>query len=64
MVRLVRGLFTAAVSVLMGFSAHALDAGAQAPDFSGESTQGSIRLSELRGKNVILAFYYADFTSG
>ena len=41
----------------------ALDAGDEAPLFSGSSTQGKIQLSDYRGeKNVVLALYFAVFT--
>ncbi len=37
--------------------------GSPAPDFTADSTEGTLTLSELQGKkNVILAFYFADFT--
>jgi hypothetical protein len=62
MKRLIKGMLTAAWVTLSGLAAHALDIGTPAPDFTGESTQGTIRLSELRGQNVVLAFYFADFT--
>lgn len=62
MKRLVRGMFTAAWVALSGLTAHALEVGAPAPDFTGESTKGTLRLSDLRGQNVVLAFYFADFT--
>ena len=60
--RLIRGMLTAAWVALSGFAAHALEVGTLAPDFTGESTRGTIRLSDLRGQNVVLAFYFADFT--
>lgn len=62
MKRLVKGMLTAAWVTLSGLAAHALEIGTPAPDFTGESTQGAIRLNELRGQNVVLAFYFADFT--
>lgn len=38
---------------------------ARAPLFEAESTAGPIRLIDYRGKkNVLLAFYFKDFTSG
>jgi hypothetical protein len=41
-----------------------LEAGETAPAFSGESTRGPIRLSDFSGKkNVVLALYFAIFTS-
>jgi len=37
----------------------------KAPDFDAESTKGTIRLADYLGKkNVLLAFYFKDFTSG
>ena len=43
----------------------ALDVGDRAPPFEAESTMGTIRLDEYAGrKNVLLAFYYKDFTGG
>lgn len=49
-------VFTAA-----GF-ANALQVGEKAPDFELDSTLGGkIKLSSLRGKNVLINFYRADF---
>lgn len=62
MKRLFRGMLTAAWVALSGFAAHALEVGNPAPDFTGESTRGAVQLSALRGQNVVLAFYFADFT--
>lgn len=62
MKRMFRGMLTAAWVALSGLTAHALEVGMPAPDFTGESTKGTIRLSDLRGQNVVLAFYFADFT--
>jgi hypothetical protein len=62
MKRLFRGMLTAVWVALSSFAAHALEVGTPAPDFAGESTRGTIRLSDLRGQNVVLAFYFADFT--
>jgi len=37
----------------------------KAPDFEAESTKGTIRLSDYLGKkNVLLAFYFKNFTGG
>ena len=36
----------------------------KAPDFTGESTQGTITLSELKNSFVVLYFYPKDNTSG
>ena len=42
---------------------HALSAGDKAPGFEAPSTHGNVILSEFEGKkNVVLAFYYADFS--
>ena len=38
--------------------------GEYAPDFEAESTIGKIRLSDYRGKKVVLYFYPKSFTSG
>lgn len=41
-----------------------LNVGDKAPSFKGESTQGQIALDDFIGKkNVVLALYYAVFTS-
>lgn len=41
----------------------ALTVGERAPLFHAESTQGTISLESYLGKNnVVLAFYFADFT--
>lgn len=52
-----------ALSVLdSGFSARALEVGQKAPDFELQSTKGGkLKLSDLRGKNVLINFYRADF---
>ena len=56
-------LFLSVVFALFSNLAHALDTGEQAPDFTGTSTQGPIKLSDFRGKkNVVLALYFAAFT--
>jgi peroxiredoxin Q/BCP len=40
-------------------------AGDPAPLFEAPSTAGTMRLADFQGrKPVVLAFYYADFTSG
>jgi peroxiredoxin len=45
--------------------AAAVEVGDRAPEFEAESTMGTIRLADYRGKNnVLLAFYFKDFTSG
>ena len=43
----------------------AVEIGDMAPDFELESTQGGkLKLSSLRGKNILLQFYVLDFTPG
>ena len=40
-----------------------LQVGDKAPDFTAESTKGTVSLSRYLGeKHVVLAFYFADFT--
>ena len=54
-----------AAATLLASNAAALEVGTPAPDFTAQSTQGEIVLSQLVEKGpVILAYYYADFTSG
>jgi peroxiredoxin Q/BCP len=61
-------LVTAAV-LLVGLAAaapaRALEVGKAAPLFEAESSTGKIALADFQGKkNVLLAFYFADFTGG
>ena len=43
-------------------SAHALQVGDKAPEFELTSTKGGkVKLSDLRGKNVLINFYRNDF---
>ena len=43
--------------------ASSLEVGDKAPEFELESTSGSkLRLSSLRGKNVLINFYVLDFS--
>jgi len=43
--------------------AAAVEVGQKAPDFELESTKGGkIKLSSLRGKNVLINFYVLDFS--
>ena len=52
-------------ATLLASTVAALEVGSPAPDFTASSTRGEITLSELLVKGpVILAYYYADFTSG
>jgi hypothetical protein len=44
------------------FSAPAVEVGQKAPDFELESTKGGkLKLSDLRGKNVLINFYGRDY---
>ena len=64
MKRMIRSVIVIAVTLLASKVA-ALEVKAPAPDFTASSTQGEITLSELLVKGpVILAYYYADFSSG
>jgi P pilus assembly chaperone PapD len=64
------GLLCAVAALLVWWApsvagAASVEVGQVAPDFEAESTHGTIRLSDYRGKrNVILAFYLKDFTAG
>ncbi len=59
----VKGLFTSALVALESIGTHALEVGRKAPIFEAVSTRGSIRLADFQGKkNVVLMFYFADFT--
>jgi peroxiredoxin Q/BCP len=42
----------------------AVNVGDPAPDFEAESTKGKIKLSDFRGKRVVLYFYPKAFTPG
>ena len=54
-----------AAATLLASNVAALEVGAPAPDFTAASTQGEVTLSQFLKKGpVILAYYYADFTSG
>ena len=56
---------TVVAAALLAPNVAALDVGIPAPDFSAPSTQGTIVLSErLSNGPIVLAQYYADFTSG
>ena len=44
-------------------SASAVEVGQKAPDFELDSTKGGkLKLSSLRGKNVLINFYVLDFS--
>lgn len=53
------------VTTLLASKAVALEVGARAPEFRLPSTHGEIALSQIVQQGpVVLALYYADFTSG
>ena len=53
------------VAMLLASNVAALELNSLAPDFTAASTKGEITLSALLEKGpVILAYYYADFSSG
>ena len=53
------------ITTLLASNAAALQIGDAAPDFTATSTVGEITLSKMIEKGpVVLALYYADFTSG
>ena len=55
-------LVTALVVTAHG-SALALEVGDKAPDFELESSKGGkLKLSDLKGKNVLINFYVLDFS--
>jgi cytochrome oxidase Cu insertion factor (SCO1/SenC/PrrC family) len=44
-------------------SGHALEVGDKAPDFELDSSKGGkVKLSSLKGKNVLINFYVLDFS--
>ena len=58
-----------ATGVIIAFAsalpARAAEVGKAAPPFTADSSTGKIALADFQGKkNVLLAFYYADFTGG
>lgn len=64
MKRIMLGWILLALLLPVGPAA-ALRIGQSAPDFTASSTMGEITLSQLLEKGpVVLAFYFADFTSG
>jgi len=59
-----RSLATAAMVALTAIGAQAVEVGQKAPAFEAPSTHGTVRLADYQGKqHLVLAFYYADFTS-
>jgi hypothetical protein len=54
-----------AISIVFGASgtARAIGVGDKAPDFELDSTKGGkLKLSSLKGKNVLINFYVLDFS--
>ena len=63
--QLVYFIVLALAAFLFPSLAASVDVQGKAPDFEAESTKGIIRLADyLEKKNVLLAFYFKDFTSG
>jgi peroxiredoxin Q/BCP len=59
-----KSLATSAIVALSAIGAQALEVGQKAPAFEAQSTHGTVRLADYEGKqHLVLAFYYADFTS-
>ena len=55
-------LLACSLMLVTSRSGMALEIGDKAPDFELESTKGGkLKLSDLRGKNVLINFYRADF---
>jgi len=56
-------LFSTIFVLATVLSAAALEVGEKAPDFELDSTKGGkLKLSSLRGKNVLINFYVLDFS--
>lgn len=62
-VKSILGVLLACSLVLVSSpSIMALEIGEKAPDFELESTKGGkLKLADLRGKNILINFYRADF---
>lgn len=59
---LISSIFLALFVMGMSSRALALEVGQKAPDFELNSTKGGkLKLSDLRGKNVLINFYRNDF---
>ena len=53
-----------AIQALLPGTVFALAAGEKAPLFRAPATQGPVGIEDFRGKrNVVLAYYFRDFTS-
>jgi len=58
-------VFPVLILVATTLSVSAVEVGEKAPDFELRSTMGGkLKLSSLRGKNVLIQFYVLDFTPG
>jgi peroxiredoxin Q/BCP len=56
---------TALIGLAAVRPARAVEVAAAAPLFAADSSAGPIRLADYQGKkNVLVAFYFADFTGG
>lgn len=56
---------TLALCLAAAIPARAAQVGSPAPLFEADSSAGPIRLADYQGKrNVLLAFYFKDFTGG
>lgn len=63
--QLVYCILMALAAFLFPLFAVSADVQEKAPDFEAESTEGAIRFADYRGKkNVLLAFYFKNFTGG
>ncbi len=59
------GTLLVAISIVFGSSgtARAIGVGDKAPDFELDSSKGGkLKLSSLKGKNVLINFYVLDFS--
>jgi hypothetical protein len=58
-------VFPVLILIATTSSVSAVEVGEKAPDFELRSTMGGkLKLSSLRGKNVLIQFYVLDFTPG
>ncbi len=58
-----RSLLSLLFLLLTALSAAALEVGEKAPDFELDSSKGGkLKLSALKGKNVLINFYVLDFS--
>jgi peroxiredoxin len=62
--KILAGLLLAVVFVLgSAYRVLSLEVGDKAPDFELDSTKGGkLKLSDLKGKNVLINFYVLDFS--